>query len=125
LTAVRVPVPGQNTGWGFEEVARRFGDFALAAAAALVTLGGDGSVASAAVALAGVSDTPVRATAFEQALIGTDPAPASVASAARLAEGVVTLSDDIHATWDYRKKIAGVTAGRAVIAAVNRARGAN
>jgi CO/xanthine dehydrogenase FAD-binding subunit len=48
-----------------------------------------------------------------------------VASAARLAEGVVTLSDDTHATRDYRKKIAGVTAERAVMAAVNRARGAN
>ena len=125
LTAVRIPVPGENTGWGFEEVARRFGDFALAATAALITLGDDGCVASAAVALAGVSATPVRATAFEQALVGTDPASGNVASAARLAEGVVTLSDDTHATRDYRKKIAGVTAERAVMAAVNRARGAN
>lgn len=123
LTAVRIPVPADGTGWGFEEVARRFGDFALAAAAALVTLGGDGSVASAVVALAGVSDTPVRATAFEEALIGADPAAGTVASAARLAEGVVTLSDDIHATREYRKKIAGVAARRAVTAAVSRARG--
>ncbi|MQA86623.1 MAG: xanthine dehydrogenase family protein subunit M [Streptosporangiales bacterium] len=123
LTAVRIPVPAGNVGWGFEEVARRFGDFALAAAAALVTLGDDGSVASASVALAGVSDTPVRATEYEQALVGTDPTPDNVASAARIIERLVTTSDDIHATQVYRRKVAAVTASRAVTAAVNRARG--
>src|SRR5574338_829492 len=55
------------TGWGFEEVARRAGDFALAAVAATVTVSG-GKVAEAGIALTGVGPTPVRAQKAEALL---------------------------------------------------------
>ena len=106
-----------------EEVARRHGDFALAAAVALVRLGGDGRVASASVALAGISDRPLRATSVEGELVGAEPTPEAVAAASRLAEGLVTTSDDIHATRAYRRQLASVVTNRAVSAALERARG--
>lgn len=123
LVEARFPVLEAGTGWGFVEVARRHGDFALAAAAALVRLDDEGAVASASIALGGISDRPVRATAVEQVLIGIAPVREAIASAATLAKQLVTTSDDIHATRSYRQAIAVVVVERALKAAVERAGG--
>jgi carbon-monoxide dehydrogenase medium subunit len=123
LVEARFPVPEPGTGWGFVEVARRHGDFALAAAAALVRLGDDGAVAGASIALGGISDRPVRATAVEQGLIGIAPVREAIASVATLARQLVTTSDDIHATRSYRQAIAVVVVERALKAAAERAGG--
>ena len=53
------PVLTSHTGWAFEEVARRFGDFALACIAVSIELR-DGRIADARVAVMGVADTPRR-----------------------------------------------------------------
>ena len=75
LTGVSLPLPGKSAGWGFHEVARRHGDFALVAAAALITLDGRGAVASAAVALGGIAERPVRVNTVEDALMGNALTP--------------------------------------------------
>ena len=49
----------QQDGWAFEEVARRFGDFALASIAVSVRRGAAG-LEDARVAVMGVADTPLR-----------------------------------------------------------------
>ncbi len=58
-----------RTGWGFEEVARRHGDFALAAVAATLTVA-DGKIAQARIALTGVGPTALRAAEAEALLAG-------------------------------------------------------
>ena len=60
VTEVVLPKLPPNTGWGFEEVARRRGDFALAAVAATLTLS-DGKIAQARIAMTGVAPTARRA----------------------------------------------------------------
>jgi carbon-monoxide dehydrogenase medium subunit len=69
---VDVLFPRPEPGWrfGFDEVSRRHGDFALAGMACAVCVR-DGAVAEARIVLFGVADRPVRASAAEQALIGT------------------------------------------------------
>src|SRR2546428_2597983 len=42
LVEVALPPPGPRTGWAFEEVSRRHGDFALVGVAAVVQLNSDG-----------------------------------------------------------------------------------
>ena len=121
LVAVRFPIPRAGTGYGFVEVARRDGDFALAAAAAQLTLDGSGRIASAAIGVASITDRPVRARAVEQQLIGVLPTRASVREAAAAIVDEVTASDDMHATHAYRKHLATVVTARAVNAAVTRA----
>jgi aerobic carbon-monoxide dehydrogenase medium subunit len=121
LTAVRFPVPTTGTGWGFAEVARRHGDFALAAAAALLRLDGR-RVVDASVCLAGVADRPVRAEEVEGALAGSEPDEGELGAAARHAERLVTTPDDVHATTVYRRKVAVVATERALAAALTRAR---
>ncbi|GHE44958.1 xanthine dehydrogenase family protein subunit M [Streptomyces cellulosae] len=121
LVAVRYPVMPWTAGHGFVEVARREGDFALAGAAAVVNLGEDGRIASLAVSAASISDTPVRATAVEQALAGELPTKENIARAAKEIVPSVTSGDDMHATRAYRQHLATVVVQRAITAAVARA----
>ena len=64
VTEIVLPKLPPKTGWGFEEVARRSGDFALAAVAATLTVA-DGKIAQARIALTGVGPVPLRAAAAE------------------------------------------------------------
>ncbi|MFF7984910.1 FAD binding domain-containing protein [Streptomyces sp. NPDC007901] len=122
LVAVRYPVPPPTAGHGFVEVARRAGDLALAGAAAVVDLDGDGRIAAASVGALGIADTPVRAAEVENALIGEAPAEETIARAAQRIVPSVTSQDDLHATLAYRRHLAPVVVRRAVAAAVAHAR---
>ena len=109
-----------NTGWGFAEVARRSGDFALAAVAATLTLS-DGKIARARVAMTGVAPTARRVTEAERLLIGQrldDGVDSDVIEAVRAATEPPT---DLHASAEYRRHLVGVLAGRALAAAWGRA----
>ena len=116
LASVRVPVLGPGWGWGFAEVSRRRGDFALAAAAALARVDG-GRVVEARLALGGVQERPMRIGAVEAALSG--------ATAGELderigpIEGLAPVSDT-SASAEHRSHLARVLAVRALTDAVRR-----
>jgi aerobic carbon-monoxide dehydrogenase medium subunit len=122
LAEVRVPALPPRTGWAFQEVSRRHGDFALVAAAALVTLDAAGTIAAARVAIAGAAPTPVRATQAEVMLRGQQPTEAVFREAERLASAAVDPDSDLHASADYRREVAGVLTRRALVQAAGRAR---
>ncbi|MFG1266089.1 FAD binding domain-containing protein [Xanthobacter aminoxidans] len=124
LTAIEIPLWPQGHGWGFHEFARRHGDFAIVASAALLTLGGDRRIARASVTLAGVAVTPLRLSEVEAALVGRFPDAQALASAADLAGEIAPLSD-IHASADYRRHLARVLTARALEDAAARAGGAH
>jgi CO/xanthine dehydrogenase FAD-binding subunit len=69
IVSASVPSLGPGWGWAFQEFSRRDGDFALAAAAALVRSSA-GVIVESRVAVGGVSDRPVRLTDVEIALSG-------------------------------------------------------
>ena len=69
MTEIVIPKLPAATGWGFAEVARRSGDFALAAVAATLTLA-DGRITDARIAMTGVGDKPERAAEAEALLRG-------------------------------------------------------
>src|SRR3984893_708884 len=58
----------RHDGWAFEEVARRFGDFALASIALSVRRGATG-LEDARIAVMGVADTPLRLREAEKELV--------------------------------------------------------
>ena len=120
VTGVDLPYLPPATGWGFEEVARRAGDFALAAAGATLTLR-DGEVSEARIAVMGAHDTPLRIEAAEALLHGERPCPGALASAARAAREAVEPHDDLHASADFRRHLVEVLARRALEAATRRA----
>ena len=122
LTGISFTIPERSTGWGFQEVARRHGDFALVAAAALVALDDRGEVTRAAVALGGIADRALRVRAVERALKGNAPTPEAVESASHLVAETVTPVGDIHAGEGYRAHLGQVLTKRAIHDAVQRAR---
>jgi len=122
LVETHWPLPPPGAGWGFHEVARRHGDFALVGAAALLTLEG-GRVGAARLVLFGAGPRPARAVAAEQALHGQAPTPAALEAAARLAAEALEAHDDLHATAAYRRRVAATLAARALADAAARAGG--
>ena len=122
ITEVRLPRLQTGAGWGFLEVARRHGDFALVGAAAVVSLA-SGRIAAPRVALFGCGATPVRATRAEAILAGQPPAPEAIAAAARDAAAALAPESDLHATAEYRQRVAQALMVRALGLAIGRARG--
>jgi aerobic carbon-monoxide dehydrogenase medium subunit len=121
LTEVRFALPPSGAGWGFAEVARRHGDFALVGATALLWRGAGGKVGGARLALFGVGATPVRAVAAEALLIGQEPTASRLRDTARAAAAALSPDSDLHATAGYRRTVAAVLAERTLAAALARA----
>jgi carbon-monoxide dehydrogenase medium subunit len=114
LADITIPLWPKGHGHAFAEFARRHGDFAVAGAAALLSLGDRGTVARVALAVTGV-DTEAR-------LVGKTPDDALIAAAAETASAVPGL-DDVHASKEYRRKLAVVMTRRALLTARARASG--
>jgi CO/xanthine dehydrogenase FAD-binding subunit len=120
LTEIVLPKLPPRTGWGFEEVARRHGDFALAAVAATLTVSG-GKIAQARIALTGVGPTALRAAEAESVLVGRALDNRLTGQAIDVVREAIVPETDLHASSDYRRHLAGVLAGRALTAAWRRA----
>jgi len=120
LAEARFTLPPAGAGWGFAEVARRHGDFALAGCAALLWRNGQGRVAGVRLGFFGVGSTPVRGIAAEELLLGLEPTSARLSEAARAAAAALSPDGDLHASAEYRRRVAGVLAERTLTAALAR-----
>jgi len=120
LTAIRIPVPPAGHGHAYEKLKRKIGDYATAAAAVILTLSG-GKVASCAIALTNVGETPLFAEAAAKLLIGSALEPAIVKQAVAAAEAITAPASDNRGPAAYRRKMAGVMTARALAAAKARA----
>jgi len=120
LTEIVLPKLPPRTGWGFAEVARRHGDFALVAVAATLTVSDD-TIRQARIALTGVGPTPLRAAAAEALLCGHALEASLTGRAIDAVRAGIAPETDLHASSDYRRHLAGVLAGRALAAAWRRA----
>jgi carbon-monoxide dehydrogenase medium subunit len=123
LTAIRIPQPGPATGTAYVKYERQVGDYAIAAAAAVVDVV-DGRVTRARVAFTNLAPTPVRARSIEAALTGMDAGDEAIAAA------VGALRDDETAPWDdlrgtaaQKRRMARAAAERALRLARDRANG--
>jgi CO/xanthine dehydrogenase FAD-binding subunit len=116
LEWVRVPALGPGWGWGFAEVSRRRGDFALAAAAALARVA-DGRIVEARVALGGVHEHPLRIGVVESAVL--DASTAELPDRVGPIEGIQPVSD-AGASADHRARLARVLTLRALADAAAR-----
>jgi carbon-monoxide dehydrogenase medium subunit len=120
VTEIALPKLPPQTGWGFAEVSRRGGDFALAAAAATLAVAA-GAIVEARIALSGIGRTAVRAATAESLLVGHSLEPPLVSHAIKAVRAAIEPDTDLHASADYRRHLAGVLTGRALAAAWRRA----
>ena len=124
LAEVRFPVQPARTGWAFDEVARRHGDFAMCGVSTTVTLDAGGTCSAARIVLFGVGATPLRAPAAEAALIGNKASDKLLAEAAsRVNDAIDEPLSDVHATAEYRRHVARALTARALPLAFARAAG--
>jgi aerobic carbon-monoxide dehydrogenase medium subunit len=117
---VRFPTPDARTSGSYQKIERKVGDFATAAAAASITLAGDGTIAGAGIAIGALGPKALRVTAAENLLKGQKPSKELVAQAAREAENVADPSPDNRGSVEYKKAMAGVLVGRAIANALER-----
>jgi len=119
LCEVRVPDQHGWT-WGFAEMARRPGDFAIAGVAATVRLSADVCESARLVAF-GVGDGPVRLVWAERTLLGS---PIDIDSARRAgeaaAEAMPTPPTDVHASAAYRQHLIAVLTEQVLLQARDR-----
>ena len=112
LTEIQVPTLPEGTGWGFQETARRQGDFALVAVAVLLRPAEAGQI-DARVVVTGTGEGPARMRAAEAVLTerGTDADACEAASNA--AAEACDPADDPHAPAWYRRKLVAALTRRA------------
>jgi carbon-monoxide dehydrogenase medium subunit len=120
LTEARFPVLRPGSGWGFSELSRRPGDFAIVAAAATLRVGAAGTITRARIALGAVADRAIRCLDAEGALLGQRGDKAAFKAAAALASAPLTPPSDVHAPSGYRRHLAKVLVERALTQAWQR-----
>ncbi|WP_433036434.1 FAD binding domain-containing protein [Actinomycetospora sp. CA-053990] len=115
ITEARFPTAAPGDGFGFAEIARRHGDYALAGVAVHVRREGGATLAAF-----GVSDRPVVRDVT--ALLGTDPTEAGLRpSTDALADEIVDTAGDSHGSRGYRARLLGVLAARELVRAYREA----
>jgi carbon-monoxide dehydrogenase medium subunit len=124
LTEVRFPMLADGTGWAFQELSRRHGDFAMAGAAVTLSVEGAGRCGEARIVLFGVGPTPVRARGAEQMIVGEALSQPLLELAGRKAsEDLDEPLSDVHASAEFRRHLAEVLTRRALNEAMARAGG--
>jgi aerobic carbon-monoxide dehydrogenase medium subunit len=121
LTAVSVPVPPTGHGYAYEKLKRKIGDYATAAAAVVLTMAG-GKVASCAIGLTNLHETPLLATDAANTVIGTSLDAATLKKAAAAAAAIMSPAADARGPVEYRKHVGGIMVTRALQRAASRAK---
>jgi carbon-monoxide dehydrogenase medium subunit len=121
LTQIRVPIPAAGTGWSYQKLKRKIGDFATAATAVLLQMKG-GNVAKASIALTNLAATPLKAREAESFLVGKPINESNLSAAARLAMDITDPVQCQRGSPDYKTAMCGEMTRRALQAAAARAK---
>jgi aerobic carbon-monoxide dehydrogenase medium subunit len=116
LVEVRMPLLPPDTLFGFHEVSRRAGDFALAMSLSTLRLA-DGVVVEVAIAVGGAEDKPRRIREAEDALRGRPCDAAAIAAVAEVAAEAIDPMEDAATDAGYRRDLVRAAVSRALAAA--------
>jgi carbon-monoxide dehydrogenase medium subunit len=120
LTAISIPTPAAGHGYAYEKLKRKVGDYATAAAAVVLTMSG-GKVASCAIGLTNLHETPLLAVEAARGVIGTSLDDATLRKAAAAAQAIMAPAADARGPVEYRKHVGGIMVTRALTRAAGRA----
>ena len=119
LVSIRVPAFAARTGWAYEKLKRKTGDWATAGAAVVLRLDA-GVVSHVRIALTNVAPTAIRVTTAEDALFGQALTDASINAAAEAAMAACDPAEDLRGDIEYKTAMAGQMLKRAIRAAAAR-----
>jgi carbon-monoxide dehydrogenase medium subunit len=121
LTQIRVPIPPSGSGWSYQKLKRKTGDFATAGTAVLLQMKGS-RLDKVNIALTNVGPTPLKAREAESYLAGKAIDETSLNEAARLAMSICEPTPDQRGDADYKTAMCGEMTRRALQAAALRAK---
>src|ERR1700742_3067272 len=113
LTAISIPAPAAGHGYAYEKLKRKVGDYATAAAAVMLTMAG-GKIASCAIGLTNLHETPLLAAEAARAVTGTSLDAAALKAAAAAAQAIMSPAADARGPVEYRKHVGGIMVTRAL-----------
>ena len=113
LTEIRVPAFAPKTGYAYEKLKRKTGDWATAAAAVVLRLDG-GQVSHVRIALTNLAPTALRAAEAEAALFGRPLTDATIADAAAKAMAICDPAEDLRGDREYKIAMGGQMVQRAL-----------
>lgn len=122
LTTIRIPAFAPGTGYGFNKIKRKTGDYATAGASVVLNLEA-GQIRHIRIALTNVGPTALRAEEAERLLLGQSPDQALLHKAAEAAMAVCEPVADLSGDVQYKTAMAGEMTRRSLTDALNRAGG--
>jgi carbon-monoxide dehydrogenase medium subunit len=123
LTEIRVPAQPLGSGAAYVKFERQSGDFAIAAAAARVTVA-RGAVTAARLVYTNVGSTPVRVERAERVLTGRPLTERGSRAAGVAAAEALDLADDLRGSAAYKRRVVVAVTERALRLAHARAEAA-
>ncbi len=119
MVAIRVPAFAPGTGWAYEKLKRKTGDWATAGAAVVMRMA-ESKVTSVRIALTNVAPMAIRVPAAEAALIGQPLNAATLAAASAATQAACDPAEDLRGDIAYKTAMAGQMVKRALLAAAAR-----
>ncbi len=114
LTDVTFPAARPGSGFGFCELSRRPGDFAIVAVACRVTRDESGVCLASTLAVGGAHGTPIHVPEIDGILRGSRGELDALRTAAEVVGRAVDPGSDVHGSAGYRRRMAAVLARRAL-----------
>jgi len=111
LRAIEIPIAAPGARYGFMELARRQGDYALVGLAAAATLR-NGSFEDATLVYFGAEDRPILAKEVGTALKGRPNTAQTRQAAAAVLDGILDPLEDLNVTSEMRLHLAKVLTTR-------------
>lgn len=119
MVSIEVKPFAPNTGYAYEKLKRKTGDWATAAAAVVLQMSGN-KVAHIAIGLTNVAPTALRAMEAEQIMIGQELSTALLHRVADSVRSICDPAEDLRGDAEYKTAMAGEMTRRAIAAAVVR-----
>ncbi|PKO42581.1 MAG: carbon monoxide dehydrogenase [Betaproteobacteria bacterium HGW-Betaproteobacteria-3] len=119
LTAILVSSFAAGTGYAYQKLKRKTGDWATAGAAVVLRMNG-GRVTEARIGLTNVAPTALRARDAEAALIGQSLTDATLDAVVKAVRGVCDPAEDLRGNVEYKTAMAAEMTRRAIRVAAAR-----
>jgi len=127
LTGVRIALPDRDVGATFSRIGRTVVDIAQANVATCITVGSDGVIEEARIALGAVAPTPIRSESAEKMLLGLKldaVRDSTIRQAADAAQQTAKPISDIRASAEYRSYVTNVLVRRSLQQSIQSIKGA-
>jgi CO/xanthine dehydrogenase FAD-binding subunit len=121
LKEIQVPLKECKVGSAYRKVKKGSGGFAIAGAAAHVSVADDNSVSECRIAMTAVGPKPLRASEAEEAFIGKKLEASALDNVAKLAVKASKPATDINASEEYRRRVLSILVKDALESAYKRA----